>query len=187
MSDFLLAAQPSAQGTNWVPILIGIGAFAAVATFLFLAVKTILGVGKWVERVDSFKEAIDSLQKSFDSFVSEVRRALPKITVSGESPLRLTDLGRLISEQIEAEVWAGTLVDELALFIVDMTAEFEVHEFAREYVEGAAFELSPDFQRRIDACAYQNGITPEQVKGVLVVVLRDNLLASMPDQLESGE
>lgn len=173
MSGFLLTVQPSASEFNPLWILIGIAISSALVTG-----------GIWVGKVQSkmsdlsglmpeIRDGLSNIQES----IKELLRRLPPKPVAGGSPLQLTDLGREIAVQIGADEWAWGKAEELAPEVIDFTAEFEFHAFADEYVRGSKFKPSDDFRRKIGACAYQNGVSTDQVKDVLVVVLRDVLLA----------
>ena len=68
----------------------------------------------WIGGMNSFRAtvggAIEGIHLDIQEMrrdIKEILRQLPSSTISGGSPLRLTDLGRAISEDIGARAWAG--------------------------------------------------------------------------------
>lgn len=170
MFGFLMTAQPSASEFNPLWILVAIAVASALITG-----------GIWIGKVQIRTSALNDLMPEVRDGIKELLQRLPPRPVAGGSPLQLTDLGRDISQQIGADVWAWDKAEELAQHIKGFAAEFEFHAFADDYVRNK-FDPSDEFRRKMEACAYQNGISTDQVKEVLVVVLRDILLA-----LNAGE
>lgn len=173
MSGFLLTASPTASGFNplWIVATIAIGTVLVTGG---------MWIGKIQTKTSSFNTLIAEIRDSLSDIqenTKELLRRLPPKPVAEGSPLQLTDLGREISGQIDAEAWAQERAIELAVRTEGFSAEFEFHAFADEYVRGKEFKPSEGFRRKMDACAYQNGVSTDQVKDVLVVVLRDVLLA----------
>ncbi len=93
--------------------------------------------------------------------------------LSRQSPLRLNDLGKAISQEVGGVEWARRVVNSLTDWIEGKDA-YQIQEYCFEFVEGFAYtdqELS-----RIRDSAYRNGLPTEQIRRVLAVELRDKLL-----------
>ena len=157
---------------TYIVILTAIGMLAGAAWGL-------IRIGRWTQAVDSDRTAFNSFMDKVDGKLDRIIAALGPAAVARGSPLKLTELGRAISESLDAETWAQ---DTLHI-LLDRAAEaefseaFEFHELANAYVT-QEFNPSGDFLRRMRACAYENGVPLEQVQSVLIVVLRDALLAA---------
>lgn len=126
-------------------------------------------------------------KRKVTSFMSEIRedmkliwKILPSPTTGSDSPLRLTDLGREVSQELETTAWArrqaATLQEELS-----GKPDYEVHEFSFDYVRN--YKAAPEMDIRIKASAYAHGIDRQSMLNVLAIELRDVLLAQTgPDR-----
>ena len=145
----------------------------------YLALAALVGlvfaIGRWVGEVNSDR-------KVFKDFMAEMRRDIKAIlgrlgsnVVGGTSPLRLTELGKRVSEAIEAPA----LVAELAQSLLSQAEGKRPHEIARladDYVHDT-FEPTAEQLDGFDAVAYEEGITRFEVFQVIALELRDHLLA----------
>lgn len=140
---------------------------------IFVGASIVIGIGIWVG-------SVTTNQKNFREFMIEVRDDIKKILlkVSGEatssSPIRLTELGEAMSKTFRGKDWATEKANVLSDRVKDKEA-YEIQEFCQNYVRN---ELKPDeeLDARIGRCAYEHGVTREQVLNVLAVELRDILL-----------
>ena len=145
---------------------------------LFAAVGTIFGFGLWKGRVDSDRASFKEFMKEVRNDIKEILRRLPSHTLAGSSPLRLTDLGKSISERLDAPALAQDLAPHLQERIKGK-APYEIQEMCFDYIRHEY--MPPDaVETLIKTCAYDNGIDRGQVVDVLAVELRDKLLAMMP-------
>ena len=89
-------------------IFLAIGAAVAVVGLLITAAGLIFKSGKWKGEVDSdrraFKEFMNNIEKKIEDILE---RLPPRKVVTQASPLQLTDFGKEIAEEIEAEKVAG--------------------------------------------------------------------------------
>ena len=145
----------------------------------------------WKEQSDrdraAWKEQLDEDRAVLQKFMKEIRLdikniflrlpATPQLFESG-SPLRLTEFGHAIANDLDAHGWAKDLAPDL-LGMVEGMQPFEVDEFSEKHVESG---LSQEFARRVAKCAFDFGIERSTVRRVLRVVLRDQLLA----RIEAG-
>ena len=149
-----------------------------IISVMSVLIGAIFGIGRWVGTVNAN-------QTSFKAFMTEVRDDIKQIltrlspaTVTSGSPLRLTDLGRAISQTLDASEWAEGIAQTLTERIKGKQP-YEIQDFCLEYI-GHEFKPTAEQDAKIKACAYENGITSEKVRDVLAVELRDKLLAMMP-------
>ena len=96
----------------------------------------------------------------------------PSVIASG-SPLRLTELGKKVSDSINAAALADKLAETLRTEIVGKLP-YEIQEMASTHVK----EWTPpdDVDRRIKSAAYENGLKKSQILDVIAIELRDKLL-----------
>ena len=148
-----------------------------VAGIVFAVVRTILAIGQWKGRVDSSLDTIKTTLKEIRDDVKQIFERLPRPSSSlftDNSPLRLTDLGRSISETLGAPQWAAEVAPSLKNRVKDMVA-YDIQEFCRTYVY-REFQPTPDQEEKIKACAYENALDRREVLDVLAIELRDVLL-----------
>ena len=138
--------------------------------------------GKWIGSVNtdrtSFKEFMEEIRADIKAIFSR----LPPTTVSRQSPLRLTDLGKAISEKLNAKNWARQAAPALVKDMKGKTA-YEIQEHCFKYAENHKFEDSPDMARAILDCAFEHGLKDSQVRDVLGVELRDMVFGCMGQKL----
>ena len=88
-------------------------------------------------------------------------------------PLLLNELGQRIAHWLEAEAWAAEKAAATAARAKDLP-DWKIDDLARQIVQAP---LGTDYDRRVAACAYEFGMTPEDVRAVVTVLLRDALIA----------
>ena len=138
----------------------------------------------WVGRVNA---SLETLTKSVDVISKDIKRIfrrLPSSTVAGESPLRLTELGKEIAVGIKAKPWAIE-TEPLLRDRAKGKRPDEIQDLCFEYVRHE-YEPSPEMEVEIKVAAYENGIDTYQVLDVLAVVLRDRLLVDIVDSDHDG-
>ena len=121
----------------------------------YLALAALIGlvfvVGRWVGEVNSDR-------KSFKEFMAEVRKdikeildRLPSKVASNVSPIRLTELGKRVSEGIGARQLAGELAQRLLSRLEDRRPH-EISRLCTEYVN-ETFEPTAEQRDRFLAAA----------------------------------
>jgi len=142
--------------------------------FVLALAAALIGVGIWLgsmqTNISTLKGAIDEIRTD----IKKIFERLPASTVAGDSPLQLTDLGKKVSEEIQASDWAKKVAPAVLVRVANKHP-YEVQEFCLEYVNGEDV-LSEEMQQKVKTSAYGNGIAKEQVLRVLAVELRDQLL-----------
>ena len=115
-----------------------------------------------------------SLRKVEEKIINIPEQLPPPTIVEIKSPIRLSNFGRDISENLSVDRWAA----DHATCLVDKASEkqeFEIFEMCVEYV-GNQFENNVGFNKNFRKGAYEVGTDVEQVKKVYAVELRDALL-----------
>jgi hypothetical protein len=146
----------------------------AIAATVTIGVS-LVGIGMWIGAVNSDRDSFKTFMARIETKVDDILKRLPPVTVAGSSPLRLTDLGQTISEQIGGKELARTLAPTLLEKIKGMEP-YEIQEECRRYVT-EDFAPTEEQERIFKACAFENGIKVEQIWNVVAVELRDELLS----------
>lgn len=165
----------------WFPISV----VATVVTMLVAVFVLLFRTGKWVGKTEAdhkgLERGLEEHKNTLSAFMVEIRddlkrilTRLPPATVAGASPLRLTDLGKVVSQAIGAASRAEGTAPALAKRVHGKQPP-EIQELCFTYVTD---EFTPDeiMEARISTAAYENGIERGQVLRVLVIELRDRLL-----------
>ena len=121
-----------------------------------------------------------SLRKVEEKIINIPEHLTPPTVVEIKSPIRLSNFGRDISENLSVDGWAA----DHATCLVDKAyekQEFEIFEMCLEYVSNQ-FENDVGFNKNFRKGAYEVGTDVEQVKKVYAVELRDALLALLDPQ-----
>ena len=156
------------------------------------AITATVIVGRVVFLVGEWKGKVDTDRRDFKSFMEAIRADLSRIhariddifgrlsggVTEGASPLRLTELGKSVSEMLDAPRWAEDIARTLTHRVEGMLA-YDVQEFCRSYVRDE-FKPTSEQEARIKECAYEKGLDRSQVLNVLAVELRDVLLKQQP-------
>lgn len=137
-------------------------------------------VGMWIGAVNTdrnnFSTSISSLAEEIRADIKKILSRLPPVPIAAESPLRLTDFGNQIAEDIKAGEWADQLYasGKLQKEVVGKSP-YEIQEFCLNFAQSKLEydDTQLDLLRR---CAFDNGIEIDTVKRVLGIVLRDRLL-----------
>ena len=115
---------------------------------------------------DFMKEIRDDIKKIFDR--------LPPTLIVGSSPIKLTDLGKSISDEVGARKTAQQLSSKLIERAKDKNP-YEIQDLCFNYIRD---EYVPDIKllKKLQVCAYENGVDIDKILDVLAVELRDVLL-----------
>ena len=152
---------------------------------IIIGLVTVIGavskIAHWMGTVDRDRAAAERDRSRFDRLIDEIRAdikgifdRLPPSPVAGASPLRLTEMGREISDALEAGALADSLVPALRERAEGKDA-YTIQELCREYVR-EEFKPSEELEHQIRMSAFHNGIKREQVLDVIAIELRDRVM-----------
>ena len=147
-----------------------------------MAVGTgLIRFGQWMGSVNSDRDVFKEFMRDIRNDIKEIRASitgifarLPASPIAGESPYRLTDLGRAMSDSLGGRAWAERVAPSLSQ-LVRGREPYEVQDICFGYVRNE-FTPTDEQDARIRACAYENALSRDQVLDVLAVELRDILL-----------
>lgn len=159
-----------------------LGVVIAVGTVFWKAALWKGGVDADLKRAEDHRSTVTDLMKEIRDDFREVRddikklfRELPKQTVGSNSPTRLNKLGGEIARKLDAQGWAVRHARKLTAEVHGKEA-FEVDTFAFDFVYGDLAARDEAMSTRVEQCAYEFGVSRDNVLAVLQVVLRDELL-----------
>ena len=146
---------------------------SAVAVLLTIGVL-LFKIGAWKGHLDASLTSIENSIRDVKNLIYQYFSPASRRPITTESPLRLTDLGKKIAEQIEADEWASDLAINLKLRTIGKS-NYEIQELAIAHAQ--ALDLT-DEQRAslVYEAAFDSGLDYSQVLRILGVVLRDKLL-----------
>jgi len=151
--------------------------YLAIIGVIVGVVGVMFRFGVWVGSVNTRLSSLTAFVDTVNSKLDRIIAALEPSVVAPGSPLELTELGRSISERLDAERWARKTIRDLHDRVAEaqFSEKFEFHEMAEAFVT-KEFEPDENFLRKMRDCAYEKGISLVQVQKVLIVVLRNALL-----------
>jgi len=144
-------------------------------------------VGSLEKSVGSLKKSVSNLNGAVQSIRGDIRNIQEKIveifgrlpplnTTEADSPIRLTEKGREISEHLGAKDWAKESVDQLLSQTKDKE-EFEIFDICSNHVD-ETFKGDDNFNRKVRSASYDYGYASdnEQILIIFKVELRDEIL-----------
>ena len=147
-------------------------------------IVALVGVGIWVgkvnERTSAVSNVVIDIRNELRILLQKVEQVLHRVDggVARGSPLQLTEVGRSMSEALGSTAWAEAKAFDLSEQVRGM-GPYDVQEFSKKFVTDV-FEPDAEMESAIKACAYEHGLQRNDVLQVLVVELRDQLLALLP-------
>ena len=149
-------------------IVIGIGALITAV------VKISLWAGGVNADLRSLKDSVAEIRKTVEKILSQLSS---RSTVASAGPLRLTELGREISTELDGAAWAREMVPRVSDRVAGMDP-YRIRQFCRGYVQDGTNEgWVPDNEMaaKLGACAFEHGLDMEKVLDVPAIELRDEL------------
>ncbi len=152
----------------------------ALLTAILALIAAAFKFGSWYGEVNSdrilFKEFMAEVRKDIDEIRNQINNILirlPTLPTTGESPIRLTELGERISKDIDAKDWATEMARELIGQTEGMNP-FEIQTISFDHAK--KFEPDDALLTKMQLSAFESGIDLDGVRSVLGVELRDCLL-----------
>ena len=145
-----------------------------------ISVAVVTGVIKfaiWTGRADEKFKNLEDFMSEIRTDIKNIFQKLPPPIAAEKSPIELTEYGEELSKKLHAQDWAEKIAPSVLTQVIGKQP-FEIHNFCKEFVQGLSVaEHSGVFER-----SYENGITEENMKIVLGLVLRDELLKQVDNR-----
>ena len=136
-------------------------------------IGVVYGIGEWTGNVNSDRKSFKTFMKDIRKKIDEILERLPPRTETAASPIRLTDFGLRISEQVRATELARELAHRLRARVEGLE-DYDIQETCLTFVENE-YEPIPEVDARIKKVAFDNGLERRQVLRVIGLELRDIL------------
>lgn len=160
---------------NAIVIIAILGCIGALGTFATFMLKFGLKVGEWKGSVDTDMNAFKTFMQEIKDDIKTILLRLPAPTRSHESPIKLTDLGKQIVEDVRPERWIERYAQELLPETMDRSL-YQIQELAFSFAdEKLNQKLDASFIKEIEDSAFRRGISVDEVMKALGVVLRDKI------------
>ena len=137
--------------------------------------------GVWVGAVNTDRASFKAFTEAVRNDIRELQRDIKTLlrwqdspTIASKSPLRLTKIGKKVSDTLNMPSMAETLVPILKSRVAGMSP-YDIQEFCFDYIRDEHKPNAED-EKRIKDCAYDNGLDRDDVMDVLAIMLRDKLL-----------
>ena len=163
-----------AAATPWLAI---VGAVAAAIVIGGVLVSIGIWIGSVNTSLKSLREAVPEIKGSVDKIRENINGLLHELTsrtLNPGSPLKPNELGRKVSESIDAPA----IVKGLAPGLCDRAngkPPYDIQELCFNFIRDD-YEPSDEVEKNIKEFAYENGISRADVMDVLAVELRDEIL-----------
>ena len=151
-----------------------------------LALAGAIGGGIW--KVSAWHANVNSDRKTFKEFMERFEGKIDKLMGHIErlmdwqsgpafergSPLKLSEVGRGISDALDIPAMAKELVPKVRPK-VEGKVPYDIQEFCFTYIRNE-YDLPPEAEKRIKEYVYALGLDVDDVLDVLSIKLRDELL-----------
>ena len=154
-----------------MPVMLSTGDLAWILPAIAAGIGFVFAAGKWHSSVNSDRDNFKEFMQEVRQDIKEILRRMPPVPVISDSPLRLTEFGEKLAGCLNATQWAEQVAPSVT--VPDGAEPFRIDEIAERFVHAHLDEETRDTVAR---CAYEYGIDQEGVRGVLRVILRDELL-----------
>ena len=159
-------------------VTVAVGVFVSHRSWRASTHKNIKDDGEWKGRVDTLLkkigEDLERIGKELADLRGIVFSRFGSPMVISKSPLRLSELGKTVSEKITAQAWVEKVEDALNEEVKGKDA-YEIQDFCFKYVKNTD-QYNDKEREAIRHTAYKLGVKAEDVLEVLAIELRDKLL-----------
>ena len=129
----------------------------------------------WIGGMKEHKKTVTEFMTEIREDIKTLLNRVPPAPATTNGPLRLTDYGEEISAALDAPSWAKRQAEGLRSGVLGKQP-YEIDEVSSAYVREYEFSAS------IREAAYEHGIKDENVRTVLAIVLRDELIGEFSSQ-----
>ena len=162
----------------WSVAITSIAALVGIIVATVGGIKGILQIGKWVGNREGFEGSVSEAIKEMREDVKKIFSRLPAEPFFGtNSPLSLTDLGKVISKELNATVWAQENIQAIIKKGLTDDSPYGIQDFCFDYVKIEAGNLSEGMLGKVKQSAFDYGSGVDKLVVVLAICLRDELLA----------
>lgn len=145
----------------------------AILTFLFKAIV-------WYANVNSDRRDFDKFMDEVRADIKEILSRLGPKVVAEDSPKKLTDLGKEVSESIGDKTFIEELAQEHHKEL-RLKTRYQIQSFCDQFIMDE-YKPDTDIQTRFDDAAFDHGLDMRHVHLVVSVLLRDRIFELLGKQ-----
>ncbi|MCZ0942268.1 MAG: hypothetical protein OXJ53_04350 [Gammaproteobacteria bacterium] len=154
------------------------------AVILLIAlVKVLWEAASWYGSVNADRYNFKEFMQEVRGDIKEILLKLSKPVAERGSPIRLTDLGKKVSDEVGAKEIAKGLLGDMLPEVRDKSA-YDIQEYCFSHLNECDLSLSEEQIAEIKQCAFDNGIETLSVRRVIAIELRDMILSELSLELK---
>ncbi len=141
----------------------------------------LVAFGRWIGAINTDRASFKKFMEGIRNDIRELRQDIKDLlrwqdstTIVRKSPLRLSEIGRKVSEDLNLPAMAKVIAMSVKPEVKGKLP-YDIQEFCFDYIR-KKYKLSATDETRIKEWAYKNGIDHDDVLDALAIVLRDELL-----------
>ncbi|MDE2736999.1 MAG: hypothetical protein OXI72_21570 [Gemmatimonadota bacterium] len=150
---------------------------------ILAVIGAILKVGMWIDSVGGFRDDAKPVLNDIRDKVNQIVGKLSSPTMQSSSPLNLTDLGQSVSIELDAKEWASEKSKQVQN-LVQGSRPYKIQRFCFDAVKRGNKEalglpsdfIDDDMNAKIEDCAFNRGLSLQNIQDVLAIELRDAVL-----------
>ena len=132
-------------------------------------------VGQWVGAVNTDRTDLKAAVEQIREDIKKLLLWLPSKTLDTDSPLKINDLGKTVSDEIDVPAIIRPIAATLRARMLGKLP-YDIQELCFDFIRDE-YKPANEVENAIKRCAYDHGIDRAEVLDVLAIELRDQLLA----------
>ena len=138
----------------------------------------LVGIGTWIGRMEYFRGSVEDALKDIRTDIGKIFDLfLDSGVASSKNPINLNDLGKTVSDELDAPQWAEQKAATLVETLRDKPP-YEIQEYCFQFAANGD-NYDPAMIPKMQMNAYNHGLIEEHVRKVFGIVLRDAVLAKL--------
>lgn len=160
----------------------------AIGGAVVLAAAVLLvQIGKWTQKIEQHRNRADTVFDRIEMELVRIKKALvyllgPSAGVFFEysSPLKLTDKGEQVAEEIKADKWSK----EVATLLWEELKDQPAHQVQERCLDYVVLEWPEPIEANkiLGAYSYNNGVGMESLKQIVGIIARDIILSRQSEK-----
>ena len=150
---------------------------------IILTVSALATIFIWVGRMIEFKGDTKPILDDIRDKVNHILGKIDSPVVRSQSPLSLTELGQSVSGDLGAKLWASEKSKQVQN-LIQGSRPYRIQRFCfdavrRENKEALGLPhdfIDDDMNTKIEDCAFNRGLSLQNIQEVLAIELRDAIL-----------
>lgn len=158
-----------------------------IGVVILLAIVVIVIATSWITKVNASRSTLNNFIEEIRADIKKILADIPPRMMTSQSPIKLSELGSKIAEEIQIDTWVSEWAESL-LERVKNKSPYEIQEFCFQYAQEefpAELKKEPNsIYDQLELAAFQNGLQLTHILEVVGVVLRDKVLEHLAIGME---